>query len=67
MPATRAFKAAVHRFRALPLKTLVMDAADPECRAPVGAPLVRVADRPGRAPHGIDDDAVERYWSGLMP
>jgi hypothetical protein len=67
VPATRAFKAAVHRLSALPLKTLVLDSGDPECRTLAQSPLQRVSDRPGRALQGIDDDAVERYWNGLMP
>ena len=67
MPATRAFKAAMHRFRALPLKTLVLPADHTDCRAPAAPMALRVSDRPDRLPSGIDDEAVERWWGSLMP
>lgn len=64
--ATRALKAVVHRFRQLPVQMRVLDAAEFECksRAPLGTP---VQQRVGQRPFGIDDEAVERYWLGMMP
>jgi hypothetical protein len=63
---TRSLKAAVERFRHVPVQMLVLDADTPECSSP--APLATpVRERVGQRPYGIDDEAVERYWRELMP
>ncbi|MGH9808207.1 MAG: hypothetical protein ACRD9W_13260, partial [Terriglobia bacterium] len=63
---TRSLKAAVERFRRVPVQMLVLDADTPECSSP--APLATpVRERVGQRPYGIDDEAVERYWRDLMP
>ena len=61
--ATGALKAAVHRFRGLPLEIRVP--ADMRCAAP--AVRLPVAQRAGTKPYEIDDGAVERYWSRIAP
>lgn len=63
---TRSLKAAVERFRHVPVQMLVLDADTPECSST--APLaIPVRQRDGQRPYGIDDEAVERYWRDLMP
>jgi hypothetical protein len=64
--ATRAVKAAVHRFRQVPVQIRVPDVDEFECmsKAPLATP---VRQRSGKAPFGIDDEAVERYWLDIMP
>jgi len=63
---TRSLKAAVERFRHVPVQMLVLDADEPECSStpPLAIP---VRERDGPRPYGIDDEAVERYWQDLMP
>lgn len=63
---TRSLKAAVERFRHIPVQMLVLDADEPECSStpPLAIP---VRERDGPRPYGIDDEAVERYWQDLMP
>jgi hypothetical protein len=64
--ATRALKAAVHRFRHLPVTMRPAEDGDAACRA--SAPVVTQAtQRSGPRPYGIDDDGVDRYWLELMP
>lgn len=64
--ATRALKAAVHRFRHVPVQMRVPDADEHECMSK--ASLVTPArPRVGQRPFGIDDQAVERYWLDMMP
>jgi hypothetical protein len=62
--ATRALKAAAHRFADRPLALRVLDGAAPGCSA---APVAMQAGQRIGTPTGIDDDAVERYWQQLMP
>jgi hypothetical protein len=63
---TRSLKAAVERFRHVPVQMLVLDADTPECSSttPFAIP---VRQRDGQRPYGIDDEAVERYWRDIMP
>ena len=63
---TRSLKAAVERFRHLPVQMIVLDADTPGCSS--AAPLaIPVRERDGQRPYGIDDEAVEHYWRDLMP
>ena len=62
---TRSLKAAVHRFRHVPVQISVLEADEPECSKVALA--IPVRERIGRRPYGIDDEAVERYWLELMP
>ena len=64
--ATRALKAVVHRFRHVPVQIRVPDADEPDCFSKAAA-VMPASQRSGRRPFGIDDAAVERYWSDLMP
>lgn len=64
--ATRALKAAVHRFRHVPVQMRVPDIDERECMSKA-AGLTPVSRRQGRPPFGIDDEAVERYWLDIMP
>lgn len=63
--AVRALKSAVHRFRELPLLLRVRDQNSSAC-API-AQAVRVGQRAGGGPAGIDDAAVADYWRQVMP
>jgi hypothetical protein len=64
--ATRALKAAVHRFRHMPMTMLVADVDEAECMSKV--PVVTPASqRVGERPFGIDDEAVESYWLDITP
>jgi len=63
---TRSLKAAVERFRHIPVQMFVLDADAAECSS--APPLaIPVRGRDGQRPYGIDDEAVERYWRDLMP
>jgi hypothetical protein len=63
---TRPLKAAVERFRHVPVQMLVLDSDTPECSST--APLaITVRERDGQRPYGIDDEVVERYWRELIP
>jgi hypothetical protein len=64
--ATRALKAAVHRFRHIPVQIRVPDVDEFQCMSPA-AHLVSVRQSIGQPPFGIDDEAVERYWRDMMP
>jgi hypothetical protein len=63
--AVRALKSAVHRFRDLPLLLRVHGPQSAEC-APT-AQAVRVGQRAGGGPTGIDDAAVADHWRQVMP
>jgi hypothetical protein len=63
---TRSLKAAVERFRHVPVQMLVLDADEPECSSTASL-ATPVRERRGPRPYGIDDEAVERYWRDLMP
>ena len=63
--ATRALRAAVHRFRQSPLDIRV-DEAYAGCHvATVVATRAAITSRDG--PFGIDDAEVDRYWRELVP
>jgi hypothetical protein len=62
---TRSLKAAVHRFRHVPVQIRALDSDEPECSKVALATPVR--ERMGQRPYGIDDEAVDRYWRELMP
>lgn len=64
--ATRALRAAVHRFRHLAVDIRARDAGEPMC-APNAPHATRVAISPARPPYGIDDATVDAYWQSLMP
>jgi hypothetical protein len=63
---TRSLKAAVERFRHVPVQMLVLDADAPECSSAASL-AIPVRERDGQRPYGIDDEAVDRYWRDLMP
>jgi hypothetical protein len=63
--ATRSLKAAVHRFRHVPVQIRALDSDEPECSKVALATPVR--ERIGQRPYGIDDEAVDRYWRELVP
>lgn len=63
---TRSLKAAVHRFRHLPVQMSVLEADEPECSSAV-AVWIPVRQRVDRRPRGIDEEAVELYWRDLVP
>jgi hypothetical protein len=63
--ATRSLKAAVHRFRHVPMQIRPLEPDEPECSKVVLA--IPVGERIGQRPRGIDDEAVERYWLELTP
>lgn len=56
----RLHKAAAHRFRYLELELRVLDPGSAPCKAQDGP------RNPALVP-GVDEVAVERWWSGLMP
>ena len=64
--ATRALKAAVHRFRYVPVQMRVPDVDERECMT-TGPVVTKVRQRTGTRPFGIDDEAVDRYWHDIMP
>ena len=63
---TRSLKAAVERFRHIPVQMFVLDADTPECSSTASL-AIPVREGEGQRPYGIDDEAVERYWRDLMP
>jgi len=66
--ASRALRAATHRFRNfyLDLRTAGID--DTECQSASVARAVPVSQRFGQRPFGIYDEAVDRWWNTLsMP
>jgi phenylpyruvate tautomerase PptA (4-oxalocrotonate tautomerase family) len=66
--ASRAFRAAAHRFRNfyLDLRTAGID--DTACQPASAARAVPVSQRLGQGPFNINDEAVDRWWSTLsMP
>jgi len=63
---TRSLKAAVERFRHVPVQMFVLDADTPECSSTASL-AIPVREGDGQRPYGIDDEAVERYWHDLMP
>jgi len=64
--ATRSFKAAVHRFRTVPVQVRVPDIDEHVClsQASLAMPARKGT---GSRPAGIDDIAVNEYWSELTP
>ena len=61
--ASRPVKAAVHRFRTVPVQVRVPDVDEEVCLSQ--ASLARKGT--GSRPAGIDDIAVNEYWKELMP
>jgi len=64
--ATRAVKAAVHRFRSVPVQLRVPDIDEAVCmsQASLATPT---REGTGSRPIGIDDVAVDTYWRELIP
>jgi hypothetical protein len=63
---TRPVMAAAHRFSGIPLSLRVAGVGDAGC-VPVPSLALRVGESTVQRPHGIDDEAVARYWRNLMP
>lgn len=63
----RAQRAAAHRLRHLYLELRVLEAGSPACPSPGAAQAVRVSQRAGARPFGIDDAAVDEWWHQQMP
>ena len=63
--ATRALKAAVHRFRHVAMRMRMHDVDELECVS-MGPLVTPIRQRVGQRPFGIDDEAVERFWLDLM-
>ena len=62
--ATQALKAAVHRFRDLPLQVQVLSMSAPVCEVAVSR---HASQRRIPMPTGISDSAVDEYWRQVMP
>jgi len=66
--ASRAMRAATHRFRNLYLDLRTAGINDAACQSASVARAVPVSQRFGQRPFGIYDEAVDRWWSTLsMP
>jgi phenylpyruvate tautomerase PptA (4-oxalocrotonate tautomerase family) len=65
--ASRALRAATHRFRNLYLDLRTAGSGDSACQPASIARAVPVSQRVGQRPFGIYDDAVDRWWNNLMP
>ena len=66
--ASRALRAATHRFRNLYLDLRTAGIDDAACRSASVARVVPISQRFGQRPFGIYDEAVDRWWSTLsMP
>ncbi len=66
--ASRALRAATHRFRNLYLDLRTAAINDAACQSASVARAVPVSQRFGQPPFGIYDEAVDRWWSTLsMP
>ena len=66
--ASRALRAATHRFRNLYLDLRTAGINDAACRSASVARAVPISQRFGQRPFGIYDEAVDRWWSTLsMP
>ena len=66
--ASRALRAATHRFRNLYLDLRMEGSDKPACELASVARAVPVSQRFGQRPFGIYDEAVDRWWSTLsMP
>lgn len=66
--ATRALKAATHRFRHLPLQlSSALEPGEGSCPSQPGVGPMHVGLPAGGRPFGIDDEAVERYWREILP
>ena len=66
--ASRALRAATHRFRNLYLDLRTAGIDDTACQSASVARAVPVSQRFGQRPFGIYDEAVDRWWSTLsMP
>ena len=66
--ASRALRAATHRFRNLYLDLRTAGVDDTACQPASAARAVTVSQRFGQRPFGIYDEAVDRWWSTLsMP
>jgi len=63
--SVRSYKAAVHRFRHLPVESVVLRANSAACSPAALAPAALAGGGP--RPAGVDDDAVEAYWRELAP
>ena len=64
--ATRPVKAAVHRFRTVPVQLRVPDIDEEVCMSQ-GSLATPAREGTGSRPTGIDDIAVNTYWQELMP
>ena len=66
--ASRALRAATHRFRNMYLDLRTAGTDDAACQSASVARTVPVSQRFGQRPFGIYDEAVDRWWSTLsMP
>ena len=66
--ASRALRAATHRFRNLYLDLRTAGVDDTACQPATVARAVPVSQRFGQRPFGIYDEAVDRWWSTIsMP
>jgi len=66
--ASRALRAATHRFRNMYLDLRTAGINDTACQSASVARAVPVSQRFGQRPFGIYDEAVDRWWSTLsMP
>jgi hypothetical protein len=64
--ATRTVKAAVHRFRNVPVQLRVPDIDEEVCMS-LAALAKPTREGTGSRPIGIDDIAVDTYWRELIP
>ena len=66
--ASRALRAATHRFRNLYLDLRTAGIDDTACQSASVARAVPVSQRFGQRPFGIHDESVDRWWSTIsMP
>lgn len=66
--ASRAFRAAAHRFRNFYLDLRIAGIDDTACQPASAARAMQVSQRLEQGPSNINDEAVDRWWSMLsMP
>ena len=66
--ASRAFRAAAHRFRNFYLDLRTAEIDDTECQPASAARAMTVSQHLGQGPFNINDEAVDRWWSTVsMP
>ena len=61
--ASRAFRAAAHRFRNFYLDLRTAEIDDTACQPASAARAMPVSQRLGQGPFNINDEAVDRWWS----